>query len=89
MKASELNWFRPLWKRLTVVIFLSIWLVWELFGTQDQFWAAMVGIVLAYSVYNFFYAFPKEAPKSEVQNDSADDESDAVEMIEENERKEP
>ncbi len=65
MKASELNWFRPLWKRLAVVIFLSVWLVWELFFTQDQFWTVMVGIVLAYSVYNFFYAFPKEEPKAE------------------------
>lgn len=65
MKESELNWFRPLWKRLGVVIFLSIWLAWEAFFNQDQFWSFMIGVVLAYAVYNFFIKFPKEGPASD------------------------
>lgn len=65
MKPNELNWFRPLWKRAAVVVFLSVWLAWEVFGTQDQFWSFMVGVVLAYAVYNFFITFPKDGAKSD------------------------
>ena len=62
MKANEVSWFRPLWRRVAVTVFLAIWCVWELLWTQDQFWAFLVGAALIYSLYNFFYAFPKEEP---------------------------
>lgn len=62
MKENEVSWFRPLWRRVAVTVFLAIWLAWELIWTQDQFWAFLVGAALLYSLYNFFYAFPKEEP---------------------------
>ena len=62
MKDNEVSWFRPLWRRIAVTVFLAIWCAWELLWTQDQFWAFLVGAALAYSLYNFFYAFPKEEP---------------------------
>ena len=62
MKANEVSWFRPLWRRVAVTVFLAIWCAWELLWTQDQFWAFLVGAALIYSLYNFFYAFPKEEP---------------------------
>ena len=65
LKQSDLNWFRPLWRRLAVTIFLVVWLAWELFWTQDHFWALLVGAALAYSLYTLFYAFPKEEPTNE------------------------
>ncbi|MHA6692798.1 hypothetical protein [Devosia sp. A449] len=65
LKQNDLNWFRPLWRRVAVVVFLIIWLGWEVLWNQDSFWSLLVGAALAYSLYNFFYAFPKETPSDE------------------------
>lgn len=65
LKQNDLNWFRPLWRRVAVVVFLAAWLAWELIWTRDSFWGLLVGAALAYSLYNFFYAFPKEGPANE------------------------
>ena len=63
LKENDVKWFRPLWIRICLAVFLTAWLAWELFFTKDQFWALLVGAALAYSLYNFFYAFPKEPTK--------------------------
>lgn len=65
LKQNDLNWFRPLWRRVAIVVFLIAWLGWELLGSGDMFWASLVGAALVYSLYNFFYAFPKEEPTNE------------------------
>ena len=65
LKQNDLNWFRPLWRRVAVVVFLAAWLAWELIWTRDSFWGLLVGAALAYSLYNFFYAFPKEGTTDE------------------------
>ena len=65
LKQNDLTWFRPLWRRVAVVVFLAAWLGWELLWSGDMFWALLVGAALAYSLYNFFYAFPKEEPTNE------------------------
>ena len=65
LKQQDANWFRPLWRRVAVTGFLAVWLAWELLWNQDQFWALLVGAALAYSLYNFFYAFPKEEQANE------------------------
>ena len=62
LKQNDLNWFRPLWRRVAVVVFLTAWLGWELLWSKDSFWALLVGAALAYSLYTLFYAFPKEEP---------------------------
>jgi len=59
LKENDLTWFRPMWRRVAVAVFLTLWLGWELLFTQDMFWALLVGAALAYVAYNFFYAFPK------------------------------
>lgn len=69
MQKNDISWFRPLWRRVAVTVFLAAWVVWELFWTQDQFWAFLVGAALAYSLYNFFYAFPKEEPDNGDQSE--------------------
>ena len=65
LKQNDLTWFRPLWRRVAVALFLAAWLAWELLWSKDMFWALLVGAALAYSLYNFFYAFPKEEPADE------------------------
>ncbi|WP_108460118.1 hypothetical protein [Devosia naphthalenivorans] len=64
LKSNDANWFRPMWRRVSITVFLAIWLAWEALWNQDQFWAFLVGAALLYSLYNFFYAFPKEEPKN-------------------------
>ncbi|WDR06074.1 DUF3329 domain-containing protein [Devosia rhodophyticola] len=59
MKESDLNWFRPLWRRVAITVFLAIWCGWEWFGTKDQFWGLLTGFALAYALYTFFYAYPR------------------------------
>lgn len=65
LKENDLKWFRPLWRRVAVAVFLALWLGWELLFTQDMFWALLVGAALAYVAYNFFYTFPKEETSDE------------------------
>jgi hypothetical protein len=76
LKENDLNWFKPLWRRVVVAVFLTLWLGWELFFTRDMFWAALVGAALAYVAWNFFWTFPKKdaagvsAPESVVEAES-------------------
>ena len=49
LKQNDLNWFRPLWRRVAVALFLAAWLAWELLWSKDMFWALLVGAALAYS----------------------------------------
>ena len=65
LKTNDVNWFRPLWRRVGIAVFLTLWLAWELLWSKDQFWAFLVGAALVYSLYNFFYAFPKEEKPNE------------------------
>ncbi len=61
MKQEELNWFRPLWRRVLVVAFLAIWCGWEWLSNKDQFWGTLTALALAYALYNFFYALPRQS----------------------------
>lgn len=61
LKPNDVNWFRPVWRRVVVTAFLAAWCVWEWIN-GDMFWSVLVTAALAYSLYNFFYAFPKDEP---------------------------
>lgn len=71
MKSSDVNWFRPLWRRVAVTAFLALWTAWEWLWNQEPFWGVLVGAAFAYSLYNFFYAFPKEEPDNGDQSEPA------------------
>lgn len=77
LKQNDVNWFRPLWRRVALVVFLAIWLGWEVFFTGETLWMVLVGAALAYSLYNFFYAFPKEeTPNEQIPAPRAPDSDD-------------
>lgn len=59
MKQNELEWFRPLWRRVAVVVFICGWLAVEVIWLRDQFWMVIVGAALAYAVWVFFIRFDK------------------------------
>jgi hypothetical protein len=76
LKENDLKWFKPLWRRVAVAVFLALWLLWELLYTQDMFWAFLVGAALAYVAWNFFYTFPKdEAAPTPAEPDPNEDRS--------------
>lgn len=59
LKENDISFFKPMWIRGVISVFLAIWLGWELLYTGDMFWATIVGLVLVYFVWNFFIKFPK------------------------------
>lgn len=65
LNGNDANWFRPMWRRVSITVFLTGWLLWEILWNKDQFWAVLVGFAFLYSLFNFFYAFPKEEPKND------------------------
>lgn len=71
MKQTDINWFRPLWRRTAVTGFIAAWCAWEWIWTKDTFWSVLVTAALAYAVYTFFYAFPKEEPSDGDKSQSA------------------
>lgn len=77
LKDNDLKWFKPMWRRVAVAVFLILWLGWELLYTKDMFWALLVGAALAYVAYNFFYAFPRETAVAPLP--PADDATETVE----------
>lgn len=63
MKQSEINWFRPLWRRALVTGVCAAWLGFELIVSHEQMWIFISGAGLAYCLWNFFYKFPKDVPE--------------------------
>lgn len=60
MKQNELDFFRPLWRRVVATGFIAAWFVWELFYTHDQLWMMITGAALAYAIWNFFITYTKQ-----------------------------
>lgn len=54
--------YRPLWVRLLIVGFTSVWAIIE-FINQEIFWATVVGGIAAYSAYALLFTF-KPAPET-------------------------
>lgn len=65
LKENDVNWFRPLWRRVGVVALLAVWLAWEVLFTKDQVWMLLVGAALAYAFYTYIIVFPKETKSNE------------------------
>lgn len=61
MNERDTNFFRPLWRRVLVTAVCVVWCGFEVFFSRDQFWMVLSGLAVAYSVWNFFLAFPKDA----------------------------
>ena len=64
MKQTDLDWFRPLWRRVAVTAFVAAWFAWETIFNQDQLWMAITGAALAYAVWTFFIRFDQRGGKS-------------------------
>lgn len=66
MKDSDKDWFRPLWRRVSLVTGLVLWLGWEVWvgyltrpENPDYTWMMLVGVALVYAVYSLFITFDR------------------------------
>lgn len=60
MRDRDIKFFRPLWRRVAVVLVCAAWALLELRG-GDQLWIAITLGLTAYAVWQFFIGFPKPA----------------------------
>ncbi len=54
--------YKPLWRRVAIVVSIALWLAFEFYQGANGFWIAIAGGMLVYAVYIFFITWPKEQP---------------------------
>ena len=72
MKARDVSFFRPLWRRIAVTAFCAVWAVIEIIG-RDQTWILISLALTAYAGWTFFIAFPKDVPATETDKQGGND----------------
>ena len=56
--------FRPIWRRVAVMVFLVIWLAIEIVS-GSFWWALLVGGIAIYAAHEFFLVFDPPADEGE------------------------
>jgi hypothetical protein len=56
---NNLEWFRPVWRRVLITGFVVAWSGWEWFVNHDQFWGTVTLCLIAYAVWTFFVTFDR------------------------------
>ena len=51
--------YKPLWRRVAVVVTVALWAAFETFYAEDGLWTAISVATLGYSVWAFLVIFPK------------------------------
>lgn len=62
LNQNDSEFFRPLWRRVAVIVAVACWFGFEVLVSHDQLWMLLTGIALAYAVWNFIIRWPKDAP---------------------------
>ena len=55
------QWFKPLWVRILVTLFVAGWVAWEWLVSKDQFWGILTLGMLGWAIYTFFIAPDKSS----------------------------
>ena len=61
MKERDVNFFRPVWRRIAVVAVCLIWAALE-FWHGEQMWIFITLGLTGYAVWSFFITYPKQLP---------------------------
>ena len=64
MNQQDSDFFRPLWRRVTVTAVVAAWFGYETLFSKDPLWIAVTSFALLYCAWNFFLRFPKDPPAS-------------------------
>jgi len=62
-----MGWFKPLYRRVIVVVVIAAWSSFEWFINQNpdhQFWGILTLAALAYGIWTFFINFENELNKT-------------------------
>ena len=57
--------YKPLWRRVAIVVVIAFWLGFEIMTGAAAIWVALAGGMLVYAVYTFFLTWPKDQPKDD------------------------
>ncbi|MFN4142259.1 DUF3329 domain-containing protein [Aestuariivirga sp.] len=57
--------YKPLWRRIAIVAVVAAWLALEIYRGSESLWIMIAAGMLAYAVYTFFIAWPKDAPEGD------------------------
>jgi hypothetical protein len=69
LKQRDVEWFRPLWRRVAVTAVCVVWAGLEALH-RDQTWILITLGLSAYAIWTFFVTFPKAPPASEGSSDA-------------------
>ena len=58
--------YKPLWRRVAIVVTIALWLAFELYQMNSGLWIALAVGMLVYAVYTFFITWPKDKPGDDV-----------------------
>jgi len=58
---ADIEFFKPLWRRVAVVAVLVAWLGFEALFVGEPMWLVIIGGTLAYAVWTFFLNWKGEA----------------------------
>jgi hypothetical protein len=64
VRQSEIEFFRPLWRRVAVTAFCGIWCALEWYW-NEPFWGMVTGAAFAFCLFSFFLTFPKDGGGAE------------------------
>ena len=59
-KEQQHPFYKPLWRRVVIVIVIALWLAFVLYVGSGGIWLALGAGALAYAVYTFFITWPKD-----------------------------
>jgi hypothetical protein len=69
MNEKDAKFFRPLWLRIAITVFVGAWFCWETLYTHESMWMVITAAAFAYCVWNFFLRFPKDQPAASPPTD--------------------
>ena len=75
MKDRDHPFFRPLWRRIAIVLVCVAWTVWENFY-GDQLWFTMAAGMTIYGAYVYLWAYRAPPPAVEEAPPQAVEETD-------------
>ncbi|MBB5751400.1 DUF3329 domain-containing protein [Prosthecomicrobium pneumaticum] len=57
---QEHPFFRPLWRRIALVVLLAVWAAYEVLVSRETLWILITLAALGYAVWTFLITFPKQ-----------------------------
>jgi hypothetical protein len=71
MKESEIEFFRPLGRRIAITAFCFIWSLVE-WGSGESFWGTMTAALFLFCAWKLHFTFDQEIEKLEISKKEAE-----------------